>query len=317
MTPFALSHLLSYPNIHRRTPPFQQLNVMIEHAYYPHIVEAIFDYAGFDSLVAMSQTCQDWRHRASAKIGHIYHFDGESFYHPFDTTKENIVRQCRILDVAFHPTSLSSGFDAEAQQFGHARLPSYALNLDTIRFVDVGYLQTPIWYAAARRLVFGQFHCNWNPRFLQDKDFTGRALFIGVKRVIINHTLRTSRCHQLEPRSFFMTLREVVFVFHGHEACPCCFLSVLRSARRTHVPVTVVGAETLTTHATFQPYRVEGQKFTKPSGDRRLAVRGIRLLTHEEYRELIGEKEYAIETDFKMPERVNRYSTPSLYDPIS
>ncbi|EKD03139.1 hypothetical protein A1Q2_02588 [Trichosporon asahii var. asahii CBS 8904] len=286
----------------------QHLNVMIDHAYYPHIIDLIFDFAEFDALLAMSRTCREWRDRSRGKIDHVYQFDGMYMCYPFPINRTKALHYCRTLDVAMNPLD-----EFDSLEDGLELVRRAAPNLDTVRFVDIGCLKMPVWVVPTRRLVYGRFDPNPDLYgFGEPEDDEPCAS--SVKKVVINHTSDRASCHHFKAEDFSVPTDEVVFIFHGKETCPCCFMAVIRATQIGSVPLTVVGIESLSKQTTIQPYNVRKQKLTRSVGGHRQAKRGVTALTHMEYRQLVGEKEYAMDTNFEKPRQLFRYEAPSFYD---
>lgn len=283
---------------------------MIDHAYYPHIIDLIFESATFDSLVALSKVCREWRARALGMIDHVYQFDGMSFQHPFRTSRSNVERYCRVLDLSLHPWD---GFEYLDQGFRRFKKDTPAL--ETLRFFDIAYLTRPPLVFFARKLVYGRFQPDKYFFLCGGDHIRDEEYYWGVKTLVINHTSDNIGCYKFKTGNFPPTLERVVFVFHGKETCPCCFMDVLNSARKAAVAVTVVGLETLQAQTTIQPYSVREQKLMKSTDGRQLIKKGVTALTHDEYRQLVGEKEYEVETRWKLPVRSWHYILPSIYDP--
>ena len=73
---------------------------MIDHLSFPHIVDAVFESAPFESLDIMSAVCRGWRSRALAQIGHLYiDMDSNTYRYPFSIPLAIAARQCRLLDI--------------------------------------------------------------------------------------------------------------------------------------------------------------------------------------------------------------------------
>lgn len=232
---------------------------MIDHAYYPHIIDLVFESATFDSLLALSTACREWRERALGMIDHVYEFNGVNFCYPFPTKQKHTARHCRILDISLEPFD-----EIESLEDGLELFQKDAPNLDTIRFTDVGYMQMPVWAVTARRLVYA--------RFDPDSERNGYGEleddnpYADVDKVVINHTSDNTRCHGFLTEDGSAPRKEVVFIFHGKELCSCCFADVLRWAQDEVVPVTVVGIETLPTQKVYQA--VQGAEAKARQGGR-------------------------------------------------
>lgn len=275
---------------------------MIHHAYYPHIIDLIFHYAPFDLLLVMTATCRQWRERALEMIDHIYDYDTVGFYIPHGTTVEKGTRHCRILDVKRRDGPTPHGLSVGIRKFqDEGLIPA----LHTVRLMDTAYLRKPpTIHVNAPRVVYERFQPDkYSPssaRLELDRDAeTEFERCSALSKLVINHTSRNIGCVGRSTGRLSHYLQQVVFVFHGKETCPCCLHDFLHEAGQASksVTVSVVGAETLRDLSSLQRYDIQGKTLISredPQGS--WPSRPVKLLTHEEYRQSIGEREYAIET---------------------
>lgn len=52
----------------------------IDHHSFPHIVDLIFEFATFDTLLLLGQVCREWRSRVDAELYHLHDFRASSRY---------------------------------------------------------------------------------------------------------------------------------------------------------------------------------------------------------------------------------------------
>lgn len=274
---------------------------MIDHLSFPHIVDAVFESAPFESLVIMTAVCRGWRSRALAQIGHLYiDMDSNTYRYPFSIPLAIAARQCRLLDidtgcpVAYYMTKL---------------MPFEALvpPLDTIRVRGSTYLDKPMWFPTARRVVFSAFQ---SPKRESVPPFECGARFGGwetmEKLVIVHKSVGSTHgndCHSpsrnmrtLTP-TLFPQLKEVVLIMFGDGACSHCITSLLDEASDMSVPVTLAINSNTSSWYAFRPYKVEGNSLVKIEDYQKCTRQGVAVLSHEEYRSSIGSAEYTLETD--------------------
>lgn len=132
----------------------------IDHLYFPHIIDLIFEYAPVDSLIVMGQVCREWRERVGAEFYHIRDFSfSPGHTHPglpsvphcyrFETVSGRCAftpdgrwaANCRVMDVGAHSIDIRYK----------------PLTVDTVRIqypVNSALAKKPLGIVLARRIVF-------------------------------------------------------------------------------------------------------------------------------------------------------------------
>lgn len=284
----------------------------IHHLFFPHIVDLIFEYATFESLVVMSAVCRGWRQRALPQIEHL-HVDLHSgtYSLPSYTLFANAARHCRLLDIDVDQMDSPSMSKLTT-------LAAPGLRVDTLRLKRTTYLHKPRWLPAARRIVFSSFQ---QRRWMH---FPSKLLFQPgereggwkvVEKLVINHEhvgiVETQGCRNPErggsTAALFPQLKDIVLILHGDGACAHCIVKLLDEASDVSATVTVVGVETLNTWHPLWPYHIDGNSVVKVQDNLKFTLPGVVIMSHKKYRQSIGEKEYALETSWQRPSHFQTY----------
>lgn len=283
---------------------------MIHHLFFPHIIDLIFEHAPCESLIVMGQVCREWRKRVESKIDHL-HVDlrERSYSFPSSVSFYEAVRSCRVLDI-----NLEHPIRHWASSLNYLR--KLTCRLDTVRLKEIVFVNDPRHILRARRIVFSAVPCSSFPG-IRAGDWTT------AEKLVINHTPRKGsnhgHCFKPEKRDAtlfpFPRLKQLNIILHGDWACSRCLIHILDEAFDMCVPVTVVGAETTGSLDVFRPYFVEGSVLVKVEHSRKYTRQGVKLVSHAEYRQAIGEKEYAIETSWEQPARFETFMLPDDFPP--
>lgn len=136
-----------------------------------------------------------------------------------------------------------------------------------------------------------------------------------MKKLVINHhhvnfPSCSDRGRDGTTKYLLPQLKEVVLILHGDGICTHCLFKLLDEALRLLIPVTLVGHGTLRKRGQFKPYIVEGKYLVKRQDIRKDVREGVEALTHEEYRDAIGKRDYDIETSWKTPAPFQTFDLP-------
>lgn len=278
---------------------------MLNPASYPHIFDAIFDYAFPTSYLVLRHVCREWRLKVLARCYHLrpgvtldvtgedirsVFFQGEHWAGSAELSlrgAEHALRYCRILDVAdeeFFLWPLAPNVDVV--RFG-ARVPE-GLSLPFVdRFVlsSLPPMLDPVWRA---------------------------------NKLVLNHNSYTGLAWDRITHTDLPAVKEVVYIFdsdalaaekrEGLSAPEGVLIAtfyrlgkILHAAAAKGVPVTVVGAEALDLTEERPPGQPELQGHAIVEFLKETVLDPARYMSREAYRESIGEVDFAIETDFTTP----------------
>lgn len=287
---------------------------MIHHLFFPHIIDLIFEHAPCESLIVMGQVCCEWRKRVEAKIDHL-HVDlrQSSYSFPSSVPFYDAVRSCRVLDITLRYPTRHWASSVE-------HLKKLTRRLDTVRLKEIQSVNYPRYILRARRIVFSALH----PCFsFHDSDGSGIKAggWITAEKLVINYRPRKGKKYdyccrpEKQDATLFPQLKQLIVILHGDWACSHCLVHIFDEAFDMSVPVTVVGAETTKGRDAFQPYFVEGSVLVKVEHSRKYTRQGVKVVSHAEYRQAIGEKEYAIETSWEQPAQFQTFMLPDEFTP--
>lgn len=255
---------------------------MIDHAYHPHIIDLIFEHAPPASLFAMSHACSAWRHRSHRKFTYIRSFsvrrtrksriavryklgrDGPRFRAILDRPAGlSMLKHCRVLD-------LVSVVHLE-------RTRQLVPPAHTVRFRSADRDSLSILPDTVKRLVFS----NTFPSFARD---------LKVESIVYTDSGTSPGPMRLDA-PFPHVLKAITYVLtSGENAHPAAYVGKLRGIitmsceariplRRVNIPLSFVDSVAL--NPALDPQGL------------------VRFMTLDEYRESIGEREFAIETDWR------------------
>lgn len=269
---------------------------MIDHAYYPHIIDLIFSFASHSSLFAMSHVCSGWRQRAHVKFTHVHDLsvdigwsgrlevefrlgaNGPKFWGvPFQREKLRMLEHCRILDVISLPPRTHVPLDKFVPSARTIRYRCTRAMLYDTRQISPG--------TSVRRLVYFD-------------EFPPLDRSISVEELVYVDSSSLQRPLAM-PSSFPPAVRRVTYIFTGdprehragyteagEELVPGDMLyrlrlhSVIVECLRTGVQLICVD---------IPAHVIVDEPDHPPS---------IRFLTLDEYRQAIGAEEFALETDW-------------------
>lgn len=282
------------------SPPSSDVSLIIDHRYFPHIVDLIFDFAPLDSLYALSRVCSDWRGRVASQFEHVAGFRYKrcdlyyTFYCPLskkypdkpdlDGNDElKLFQYCRILDIddsdPVRPHALG--------KLQRELIPW----IDTVRFRRLKDPDDqPKILPNVRRIVFSD---PMLPR--------SAILSAATEKLVVN--LSSISKYKFREIALSAQLREVVLIVNArpcikqHKRQPHCpdtlrCLETIIDAIDTEVPITLVGADQLPISFFHPVYAICGNKLYEYGQH----VPNVCLKTLAEYKAEIGEKEFAIES---------------------
>lgn len=68
---------------------------MLHHAFFPHIIDLIFEFAPNESLMVMGTACRQWRQRALSQIKHLQiNLSNDTYGFSVEIPLTNAAKQC-------------------------------------------------------------------------------------------------------------------------------------------------------------------------------------------------------------------------------
>lgn len=297
--------------------------VTIHHSAFPHLIDMVFDFADPTALLLMAKVCRGWRDRVLRKFHHVCCLSvidalpdvlSISLDYPgqrqlkFGKEAVGLLAGCRVLDVGEDEPPSRFVHNASGKPFN--LLP----NLDTVR-----YSTTSDVTLFARQLVFNdgwspiatgspivkRLVVHWSDDFGYEWEYVDVGSLSGLQDLIIINECVPG---ELEPyNNGALDIESLVVHDHisvvdlpANEPHPRVQLNALRwtvkGALSSGVTVILVGMEELSPKV-FDAIGL-GVEQIYVSGEVAFSSQGsLSLMTIEGYRDFVGEKEWAVQTN--------------------
>lgn len=289
---------------------------MLHHAFYPHIVDLIFKFAPCESLAVMRAVCSEWRQRALFHMKHLQiDFSSNSYGFPVPVPLAKVAKQCQVLDIGVGTPTWDSRLYNKPDPLSRLQALHELPNpLKTLR-LKAPYLDRPRWLPPARSVVFYEFGSTIYYPAPNFEPGARTGAWETMDKLVINHRETSySSCNDRDKngttRCLLSQLKQIVIILHGDGICTHCLFKLLDEALDGDIPVLIVGHETLRRRGQFKPYIVEGHALVQRQDLRKDIRPGVEALTHEEYCELVGRREYDVETSWTVPVPYQTFDLP-------
>lgn len=257
--------------------------VTLNHRYLPHIIDIIFDVADPSAQIKMSQVCRSWRHRVLRRYYHLFNPTGNdeevTFRHSSDGGQQTLrwpehqlLLACRVVDITNSGCALDYTW--------------VTTMTDTIRFTNPSSFccSPPLPRVPFKRLICQNF---WPPIV------TSQWANITNLIVIYGDDFRTSPANKLMALPHVLpSLRSIVIICRERP-------NEQRTAQEKEFWMELNGA--LELWRARAPSRYPRVYIVSANGDRPalpLLMFPTVAWSLDQYKRIIGEKEYDIETEF-------------------